>query len=339
MQVDRLRVYSGWVVAHDSYPSTVNLGQEAVGLTGRSGLVLHLPAISDTTPLPDDHLDWGSFSFDYFAGLPNIQHDAAVSSGEATLANIPAEPRFQCFEALSSLAATINRAMSGLPPVAKYHTPGSMLEEHCLEISKQYSLKDSLELILSQTQKLVDMYPETVRLALDTLPNHDCSLADCIHTQESYPGPDGDPFALAARLASKVDYPLLKLLLSCHYRCADVTDLLICHSHVCLKFVTAANRQGVQPHQFDIPELKIGSFTASPRSSLSIVTTVLIDLHSSLASCVPKLSKALKELDQDLGKEARLILLECDLTSERQDSIVERMKKLQTGLVEAGLLD
>ncbi|KAK1970810.1 hypothetical protein LY78DRAFT_677410 [Colletotrichum sublineola] len=304
---------------------------------GTAATYQHLPAMSGTPPLPDDPLDWGSFSFGQFAGLLDIQHDGAVSSDEATRPKIPVEPRVQCFEELSSLAATISKTMSGLPPVAKYHTPGSKFEEHCLEISKQYSLKASLELALSQTQKLVDMYPETVRLALETLPSHDCNLADCIHICEPHSGLDGDPFARAARLATKVDYPLLKLLLSCHYRCTDMTDLLICQSHACLKLVIAANRQGVQPRQFDIPELKIGTFTASPRFSPSIVTTVLINLHSSLASCVPKLSNALKDLDQNLGKEARLILLECDLTLERQESTVERLKKLQTGLSEVGI--
>ncbi|GJC84460.1 hypothetical protein ColLi_07298 [Colletotrichum liriopes] len=115
-------------------------------------------------------------------------------------------------------------------------------------------------------------------------------------------------------------------------------ELLLCHAHVCFKFVAAANRQGIQPHQFEVPGLKIGSFTLSPRFSPSIVTTILIDLQSSLASCVLKLSNALKERDQNLGRVDRLILLECDLMSERADSIVERLKKQQGAFIEVGVL-
>ncbi|KZL85641.1 transcription factor aceii [Colletotrichum incanum] len=133
-------------------------------------------------PLPNEPLDWGNLSFDHFMGSSDMQNDGAIPTDEATQANIPVKPRVQCFEALSTLAATLERAMSAFPPVAKYRVPGSKFMEHCIEISKQYSLKDSLELLLSQTQNLFDIYPETVRLALEQLPIYDCSVADCIHT-------------------------------------------------------------------------------------------------------------------------------------------------------------
>ncbi|KZL85669.1 hypothetical protein CI238_10166 [Colletotrichum incanum] len=51
-----------------------------------------------------------------------------------------------------------------------------------------------------------------------------------------------------------------------------------------------------------------------------------------------KLSNALKERYQTLGKSDRLIILECNLISERADSIMERLKKQQGAFVEAGVL-
>ncbi|KAJ0165753.1 Transcription factor ACEII [Colletotrichum tanaceti] len=304
-------------------------------------LPLHqdLSATSDNPHLPHENFDWGIFSFDQFTGPTDLPNPGAPPFDEATETNIPLGPRAQCFHGLYSMAVTLNKAMSGLPPVAKFHVSSAKMKERCLEISEHYSIKNSLEVMLNQTQNLVDMYPETVRLALEHLPNDECCLADCIHTYESHPDLDEDHFETAAHLATKVDYPLLKLLLSCHYQCADMMELVLCHTRVCVKSLAAAKQQGDDPHQFEVPELRMGSFIPSPRFSPSIVTAILIDLQSSLAGCVSRLTTALKQVDQGLGKEGRIILLECDLVSDRAHSIVESLKKLRELLTKSGVLE
>ncbi|TKW57823.1 putative endo-beta-1,4-glucanase D [Colletotrichum tanaceti] len=125
------------------------------------------------------------------------------------------------------------------------------MKERCLEISEHYSIKNSLEVMLNQTQNLVDMYPET-----------------------SHPDLDEDHFETAAHLATKVDYPLLKLLLSCHYQCADMMELVLCHTRVCVKSLAAAKQQGDDPHQFEVPELRMDKNQALEMKFLVVVSLV-----------------------------------------------------------------
>ncbi|KAK1725455.1 uncharacterized protein BDZ83DRAFT_651293 [Colletotrichum acutatum] len=309
-----------------------------------------LPAYQDLAAEPSDDvlplsngatdLGWGNFSFDDILGFSSVQPCDVASSrlGQAPLIQVPADPRSQCFEQLTAITATLDRATTGLPPIDKFHVSGPDSKRYCLEISQQYSHKESLELLLAETQKLVDVYPKAVQFALERRPSPDCSVPNCIHTYQSITGLQDEPFANSAQLTSKIDYPLLNLLLCCHYRCADVMELVLCHVQLCLRFLAAAMQQDVQPHEFDVPELKIGSFTPSRRSSPSIIMAILIDLQSSLASCVPRLSSALKEREGDCGKEGRILLLQCELLAERGNSIVDRLKKLRDTLSNAGLL-
>ncbi|KAL2881237.1 hypothetical protein SGCOL_003528 [Colletotrichum sp. CLE4] len=285
-------------------------------------------------------LDWGDFPFDDILGFSSVQPCRVPSPryDEAPQPQVPADPRSQWFEELSAITATLDRAKRGLPPIDKFHVAGPDSKKYCFEISEQYSHKESLELLLAETQKLVDVYPRAVQYALEQRSTPDCSVPNCIHTYKSIPGLEDEPFANSAQLTSKIDYPLLSLLLCCHYRCADVMELVLCHVQLCLRFLAAAMQQDVQPHEFDVPELKIGSFTPSRRSSPSIIMAILIDLQSSLATCVPRLSSALNEMEGDCGKEGRILLLQCELLAERANSIVDRLKTLRDTLSNAGLL-
>ncbi|KXH41290.1 hypothetical protein CSAL01_07014 [Colletotrichum salicis] len=296
----------------------------------------------DALPLSNGatDLDWANFSFDDILGFSSVQPCRVPSPrhDEAPQPQVPADPQSQCFEELSAITATLDRATRGLPPIDKFHVAGPDSKKYCLEISKQYSYKESLELLLAETQKLVDVYPRAVQYALERRPNPDCSVPNCIHTYKSIPGLEDEPFANSAPLTSKIDYRLLNLLLCCHYQCADVMELVLCHVQLCLRFLAAAMQQDVQPHEFDVPELKIGSFIPSRRSSPSIIMAILIDLQSSLATCVPRLGSALNEMEEDCGKEGRILLLQCELLAERANSIVDRLKTLRDTLSSAGLL-
>ncbi|WYZ43817.1 hypothetical protein EsH8_VII_000253 [Colletotrichum jinshuiense] len=299
-----------------------------------------LPVVLDTLPLSDEttNLDWEAFSFDHLVGFPGPrQPDRVPSLDKATLPRYTVDPRTRCLQDLSTIMASLDEAMKSLPPVSEFHVPGPQFKEYCLEISKTYSHKQSIELMLSQTQKLIDIYPNTIALAIKQHSTPDCSISDCMHTYRSHIGLNSDPFVAAAQLASKIDYPLLNLLLCCHYRCADVMEIVFCHAQVCFEFLTVATQQGVQPHQFVVPELRVGSFTPSPRSSPSIITAILVDLQSLLACCIPKLSTSLNEHKENLSKEGRILLLKCELLIERADSIVERLKQLKVAVADAEL--
>ncbi|OHF04683.1 hypothetical protein CORC01_00154 [Colletotrichum orchidophilum] len=128
-----------------------------------------LPACQDLAALPDDvlpllngaaDLDGGSFSFDDI--LPGLSR---------------------------------HKTLRGLPPVDKYHTSGPDSMNYYLETSKQHSHKEWLELLPPETQKLVDVYPKAVQLALEQHPAPGCTVPNCIHTYKPIPDLDDEPFA------------------------------------------------------------------------------------------------------------------------------------------------
>ncbi|TDZ17951.1 Transcription factor ACEII [Colletotrichum orbiculare MAFF 240422] len=211
--------------------------------------------------------------------------------------------------------AQLNEALRHLPPVSKLHIAGPEVKRLCSVISTSYSLRQSLETMLAQAQQLVEIYPDTISLAV----THD-DVAQY-------------PFELAAHRSAPLDFLLLNQLVSCHYRLYDITELFLFHIHLCFKLSISSNPGEV--HQFEIPQLRIGSFTPSPRFSPSIITTVLIDQQSSLASFLASLQIALHGTS---GRESQVLTMECDMLKDRAESIAGRLVKFRDASNKSGLV-
>ncbi|KAF9869382.1 hypothetical protein CkaCkLH20_13151 [Colletotrichum karsti] len=287
---------------------------------------------------PPTPLDWDAFSFDHLLG-PNAisQIDLSVAQEETSSSQITSQclsdPRSQCFDKLATMMAKLNEAFNALPPVSKLHVPGPHLELFCLQVKDSYGLRQSLEIMLSQTQDLVDLYPNAIKLAVEHTKVPNCSIPDCVHTYQPQHDFGQDPF----ETTSRIDFTLLNQLVSCHYRIHDITELIFSHAQVCFsKFLVSEHHEGEgERHQFDIPDLRVGSFTLSPGSSPSVITAILVDLQSSLARCVPKLQSTIAG---DPTTECRVIYLQCDMLKDRTESIIQRFLKLREAITKAGLI-
>ncbi|KAF4844674.1 Transcription factor ACEII [Colletotrichum siamense] len=290
--------------------------------------ILEAPLVAETSAL-----DWEPFSFDQLlTSQPISQLNISLSENtrEAQL-----DPRARCFEQLSAMMLKLNEASNGLPPVSKLHVAASDLNLFCTQVNESYGLRRSLELMLGQTQQLIELYPEAIRLAVAYDAAPECILPNCVHTFKCRTDFGSDPFEAADR-PSSVDFTLLNQLISCHYRLHDITELIFSHAQVCFKIsVASAEYDGVENHRFDIPELRIGSFTLSPGSSPSVMSAILVDLQSSLARCVPKIQAS---LEGKAGRECQVLSLQCDMLKERADSIVDRLTKLRAAVIEAGII-
>ncbi|TDZ29493.1 Transcription factor ACEII [Colletotrichum spinosum] len=229
--------------------------------------------------------------------------------------------------------AQLNEALRHLPPVSKLHIAGPEVKRLCSVISTSYSLRQSLETMLAQAQQLVEIYPDTISLAVTHDDVAQCTLTNCIHTYKPHPDLGQDPFELAAHRSAPLDFLLLNQLVSCHYRLYDITELFLFHIHLCFKLSISSNPGEV--HQFEIPQLRIGSFTPSPRFSPSIITTVLIDQQSSLASFLASLQIALRGTS---GRESQVLTMECDMLKDRAESIAGRLVKFRDASSKSGLV-
>ncbi|KAL0934690.1 uncharacterized protein CTRU02_209281 [Colletotrichum truncatum] len=281
-------------------------------------------------------LEWGAFSFDQLLGPSNIpQVDTFfVEEGSSSQRTHEAAVnlRSQCFGRLSSVMVKVNEAFNGLPPVSKLHVPGPDLKLFCMQISESYNLKRSLELLLSQTQELADIYPIVIQLAFEQQHTPDCTLPQCVHTYKSHPTFGEDPFEIGVG-SPKIDFTLLSQLISCHYRLHDTIELLASQAQVCFKISAASSHHGIESHRFDVPELRIGSFTLSSVTSSPAMATILVDLQFSLTQHIPKLQAS---IGRDGTREGKVLSLQCDMLKDRADSILVRLKTLRDAIISHG---
>ncbi|KAF6823658.1 hypothetical protein CPLU01_11292 [Colletotrichum plurivorum] len=290
------------------------------------------------TGAPNDEipsLDWLPFSFDQ---LPSPSASALALDGEqprstTTTPVPPLGPRAECSQRLSTVMATLTKAFDALPPPSKLHIPPSDLKACCMKLPGSHGLRTSLESMLSQTQELIDLYPVTIRLAVDQKQASDCALTDCIHLSEPHPDLGQSPYHPAALSASTFDYALLNLLVSCHCRVHDIIELILCHAQICFTITSGLPDNGIEQHSFDIPELRVGSYVPSSRASAPIITTILIDLQSNLAGRIPTLRAS---IDESSTMEGQILLLQCAMLKDRAESVAERLQKLRAAAIKAG---
>lgn len=293
---------------------------------------LFLPgAQNDDNP----NLDWFSFSFDH---LPSPSATALALEREqlgSTIATLapPLGPRTECCDKLSTMMTTLTKAFDALPPPSKLHISPSDLKACCMKLPGSHGLKTSLELTLSQTQELIDVYPATIRLAIEQNPASDCALIDCIHLSKPHPDLGQSPYDPAALSASSLDYALLNQLVSCHCRVHDIMELILCHAQICFTISMVSPENDIEDHRLDIPQLRVGSFVPSSRASAPIITTILTDLHSKLTGRVSLLQKAIGESPT---REGQVLLLQCSMLKDRAESIAGRLQKLRAAAAKTG---
>lgn len=270
----------------------------------------------------------------------SLQTSSVPSTGQAqhtpeTTENEKARPSSS--DATNKLV-TIITGLEGtnhrLSSLGAYHTSKDHIQEWAEELRKSIDLSNALESLLTHTQSLSTLYStvsELINPASRPAGHEDCDIPDCIH--EYIRSPTANSSAVA-------HYSLLNLLLACHLKLLDSLDTILTHAHTCSRAVSSLPKD--RSPQFDIPEIRIGSFVAPPGAAASLFTTMLYQLLLDLQDKNKDLSSYLAlnpQQDEPRSlRELQVLSLQSDIIKDRTAGAVEDMRIVKARMLEMGIL-
>ncbi|TPX07230.1 uncharacterized protein E0L32_010824 [Thyridium curvatum] len=300
--------------------------------------------------------------------------------GAAAAAEQPGPPPSTTTHRLSGVLQDLDSVLRELPaegellPHVRYGDAASFQQKLlALAQQQQRDYSETLERLFRSSQALVELYPSAVAEALGGgggLGDDDsndkngssssskrprgarqaCEIPDCAHElptprdlaglrdlllprrHESDPGPSADA----------VDAALASLLVACHLRFLDVLDGLFACAVACFT-ATAASPGGLAEPDFDLPEVRVGSFVP-PRGSRVLVQAFLLrQVLRGLGKGARRLAAALEEGGTRAGgedgdrsvaaREVRALRLQCEVLREKHAAREERCQDVAAALV------
>ncbi|KAH7140093.1 hypothetical protein B0J13DRAFT_61123 [Dactylonectria estremocensis] len=233
---------------------------------------------------------------------------------------------------LADLLVSLDRIHAGFPMSAIYRHMSIEAVKHLSQTPDvRFDIQSTIELLLKQGQQLALLYPQVLKQARRHVnrPLEDslCTIPDCIHHRR---------LSLRPRLPPALDHSLLNLLVACHLRLIDIFDNLMDHSRVCVHLFSTLPKES-EPN-FDIPEIRIGSFVAPRDSAASIMTTMLVELHSSLQARCHDMSDLIVSAVDETSLESRMLSMQCEALAIRTVGTLADMRDLRDKLSSAGIL-
>ncbi|KAK7718465.1 hypothetical protein SLS64_002420 [Diaporthe eres] len=263
---------------------------------------------------PEDHtLNGGTAS--------NEQSTSALSN---SLAEEPADPAYLLTSKLTELLLDMGRLWAKMPVKSTLHlAQRNSHEEHVKTLTDKIATKAVLESTFALAQRLIDLYPDTITIALPPQagPDPACDIPDCTHSLElPTPLDEIEKHVSGQDEAPRVDLPLANLLASCHARLLDLVDCFFLLVTSCIR-VTVASPDRREP-EFDGPEMRVGSFvppkTAAVSMQIALLKHLMVVLSDKLASFGAAVSSRAGALDGGGGgMEAQILNLQYQLLTKR----------------------
>ncbi|KAJ8111777.1 hypothetical protein ONZ43_g5542 [Nemania bipapillata] len=237
------------------------------------------------------------------------------------------------------MAVEIHAVSVELSPIASIHLPkGSAIEELYSQHVIHVSHARCIEQLFALAQRLIDLYPDLLRLFSGEsdsccMQTGDCKDPDCFHNCDLL-GDFADLFMDAASTRSRrIDTFLFNLVMACHGKVLDVLDYIVDITKFCAK-VTTASPDLVQP-QLHIPELRVGNVLASATSASSMQATLFVHITSVLMESAQSLRKAIQDATKGANppeKDVMAVLLQCELLEERSQRQAHQFSRIRDGL-------
>ncbi|KAF4977118.1 hypothetical protein FZEAL_6306 [Fusarium zealandicum] len=263
--------------------------------------------------LDDPALDpIGDSSTDRFLATPPVSDHAEPA------------PRSQVSQ-LTDIMASLDRLQHEFPTAARHHVAPHQLEDFAQSASAKFDLQSTLEHLLQSAQKLGHLYPEILKQLQPE--DESCDIPDCLHSMRH---------VIQARPRLAFDQALVNLLLACHLRLLDLFDNLVDHARVCAHVASLLPRD--HEPRFDIPEIRIGSFVAPKASAASMMTSMVIELQSSLTTRAQELHHVVSSIDGSESREAKILALQCESLKEHASATLADLHSLRERLVKMGLI-
>ncbi|KAI8945446.1 hypothetical protein F4801DRAFT_126801 [Xylaria longipes] len=268
--------------------------------------------------------------------VTNIDYVSPPIFSDPTLDATPQDPRSTCVRQLSAIAVEIHDVLVEISPVASIHlSKGSQLEEFYSKHVIDVSHSRCIERLFTLAQRLIDLYPDVLRLLTDgSHPQwEDCQDPNCLHNLDMLEG-FAKVFSETGPAHSPIDPFLLKLLAACHDKVSDVLDYIIGATKFCAK-VTAASPNLIQP-RLHIPELRVGNFVASATSASSMQATLFSHITVVLMENAKLLRKTVGDASEEASspnKEIRMMILQCEILEERSQLQAEQFIRIRDSLM------
>lgn len=265
------------------------------------------------------------------ASLPSavtLTHQISLSVGSSSSSSS------EVMSQLTSMISGLERANQSMITLRGSHTSKERFQDWAEDVRKSFDLSNTLESILIHTESLATLYSTVSKLISSAnQPRHrqDCHLPDCIH---EYAQDRPDTPSLTQH------YSLLNMLLSCHFKVLDIVDSIIGLCNTCSRTIVALPM--VQDAHFDFPQIRIGSFVASPSATVPLFTTMLCQLLLDLQEKNRDMSRSLSLSPQGDGvadsRELQLLNLQSDIIKDRTAGTLESMRRTQAYFLDKGIV-
>ncbi|KAI6766125.1 hypothetical protein HG530_007195 [Fusarium avenaceum] len=253
-------------------------------------------------------------NLDLATTAPVAEEAASASPPQATVTEV---------SQLTDMMAALDRLHNTFPTSRANHLSISELNEF-MQICK-FDLGSFLEELLQRSQKLVHLYPEVLK-RLKTQ-DSTCDVQDCVHNSAKYS---------QSNSRTSIDQSLVHLLLACHLRILDLFDSLVNHGRMCAQAVPLLPKDH-EPN-FDIPEIKIGSFVAPKVSAASMMIAMVIELQTSLNARAQQLYDAVSLAVGHESGVAKILGPQCEYLKERALETLTDLQSLRDSLTKLGLI-
>lgn len=243
---------------------------------------------------------------------------------------------------LAELHMDLDTILAKLPNAVACHTAkDKSLPQYIVNIADKYAGDSSLETIFITFQCLIDLYPEAAVAVVkpaDRFEAGSCEIVDCLHNVE-LPKDLAGPQDLVRM--EPVDAALGSQLIACHLRLLDVVDGLAMCVGLCLRLKSAM--PGKEEPEFQMPDLKVGSFTPSKHSAMLMQAVLMKNLLDKLQSNCKEFRTALDEASSypiatEVPISLRALLLQAESLCQRHDRTLNHFKSIATHLIEMGLI-
>lgn len=313
-----------------------SLGHVVLGDDGMPGTFGVAAEQSHWSPLP--------YEFDFTSFLP----PASLNEAQLSQSSIPektsdlpmeeesTDAKSACTRDLTSLLLDSDRLRSRLPLGSGLHA--SQLEAGDIflqELSEKMATRHVLETFFVLAQRLIDVYPTAIRTSLtpDLITKSACEIPDCTHMIDLVSGlKDVEDGILHQGTFSGPDIALANLLIACHARQLDILDRVFLLVTSCTRATLASRREP----DFDVSEIRIGSFVPQRTAAVLMQVALLKHLVAGLTDRLASFGKAIcawTEASTNADLENSILRLQHESLTKRH-----AIKITQVGTIEEFLL-
>lgn len=317
--------------------------------SGNFAAVADLMAIDES--LQDNNFfNWASqecMDFNDLLPLEGHPSNDGTASNEQSLSDQsnspidePIDPSQLCASRLAKLLLDMGSLWAKMPVKSALHLAQSTShEEHVKKLTNTIATKAVLETIFGLAQRLIDLYPDAINIALPGETGHlgACDIPDCTHQLALPSALDAIEKEVTGRQgAPNIDLPLANVLVACHSRLLDLIDCFFLLVTSCIR-VTVASPDRREP-EFDGPEMRVGSFVASKTAAVSMQITLLKHLMVGGSDRLSLFGTALSSRAGSVGNDSRsmevqILTLQHQLLTKRHASCLEHIGTIEDYLM------